>query len=635
MISAKIVKSDKAKYFAFICLGMFIKLFALHHSMGIDDIFRVTVKNLFIVMAILCFVSLISKKNSVKPMLFVNLLLSILLFIDALYYGHFYTLIRAHSIYQFGQVKHVSDSIVALMRPLYFLYFLDSILIFVYLVKDRNVKTESTGKQKLATALAIILLVSVVTGMNSSLADKTNGYFTPHNSGVINFHLYDVAGLIRKASIKPEQVMAMSRNIIPEETGEKGEGKGVEYFGLADGRNVIVIQAESLQNFVINTTIDGQEITPVLNELLKEDTIYFSRYYEQIGWGNTSDAEFITHNGYYASNRVFSYRAYEDTDFMTLPKSLKAKGYSTAAFHGNDGNFWSRDEAYPNQGLDRYISIEDMIFDEEIGLGLSDGSFFKQSIPFMKDLPQPFYSFFITLTSHHPFLLPEQHKQLELSSRYKDTPLDDYLQTVKYLDREIGNFIEMLKAEDLYEDSIIVIYGDHKGLDWRYSAVDELVSELIGKDYRDDEMYRVPFMVHIPNSGVQKEVETVGGQVDFYATMANLLGVQLRPDSTFGKDLLNTKNGFAAIKNHVARGSFVNDEIIFIMSEDGIFENSDAWNINTGEQVDVETAKDGYLRAVAEIKLSEYIMQRDMVKQAHRKGIKYILETIKSESEDR
>ncbi|QNO14213.1 LTA synthase family protein [Alkalicella caledoniensis] len=615
----KLFKSGVTKYLIAISAGVFLKLFALHSTMGIGDIFRVTFKNYLIVMAIMCLTCIISQRNRIRAMLIVNILISALLFIDAVYYGHFYTLIRAHSIYQAGQVRHVSNSIAALLNPLYFLYFIDSIVIFIYLFKDKAVIIKSTPKQRLATAVTLVLLISMITGMNLNLSKKTNGYFTPHNTGVINFHLYDVAGYVRKASLKTEHVQALAKFIEPEQNG-------IKYFGVAEGKNVFVIQAESVQNFVINTKINGQEITPNLNKLVDNESIYFDRYYEQIGWGNTSDAEFISHNGFYASRRVFSYKAYEGIDFITLPINLKDKGYNTIAFHGNEGDFWDREKAYPSQGLDEYISIEDLEVDEELGLGLSDQSFFRQSMDFIKELHQPFYSFLITLTSHHPFIIPEDLKELNVGEQYEGTSLEDYLQTVRYLDTQIGEFIQALKDENLYDNSIIVVYGDHKGLDYRYAEANEHITNLIGREYQVQEMYRVPFIVHMPGSGLKETISTVGGQVDFYPTMANLLGIELRSDSVLGKDLLNTEKGFAAIQNHVAQGSFIDDNIVFVMSEDGIFENSDAWDLKTGEPLDLELAREGYERAVAELKLSEYILQNNLVPLVHEKGIKGALE---------
>lgn len=615
----KILNNGCIKYIAFISTAVLIKLFTLHYVMGIDNILWVTVKNFFIVMAIFCLTAIFSTKNKVKAVLIANFIISVIFFIDAMYYSHFYTLVPVHSIYQIGQLGPVSNSIFALIKPLYFLFFVDSLIALIYLRRDKIIPGETSKKQKKSLLVYLVVLILLVTGMNLGTAMNTEGYFTPHNSGVINYHLYDIASFIDKTTLNVEQVQALMKNIDSEKIGKN-------YHELAKGRNVIVIQAESVQNFVINATVNGEPITPVLNELIGNESIYFDRYYEQVGWGNTSDAEFISHNGFYPSKRIFSYKAYEKNEFVTLPTSLKEKGYSSIVFHGNYANFWNRDVVYPAQGLDTYISLEDFKVDEEIGIGLSDGSMFRQSVDFLKELPQPFYSFYITLTSHHPFDLPEEYKVIEMGPKYQDTVLEKYIQTVNYLDAQIGEFIELLKLEGLYDDSMIVIYGDHKGLDMRDEEANELISSFMGREYKEDEMHKVPFIVHIPGGGVQKEVNTVGGQIDFFPTMANLLGVQLNLKSTFGKDLLNTKNGFVAMQSHVAQGSFISNEMVFIMSNDGVFENSRAWDIHTGEPVDVYSAREGFERAIAEINLSEYILKNDLVPLVHERGLEKILE---------
>ena len=118
-------------------------------------------------------------------------------------------------------------------------------------------------------------------------------------------------------------------------------------FGIAEGRNLIVLQMEALQNFVINRDYYGHEITPVLNNLIKDKgTIYFDNYYMQIAAGNTSDAEFATNNSLYGSVNSYTYEIYKNNTFRGLPVLLKERGYSTIAMHGYDGSF----------GAERYVS---------------------------------------------------------------------------------------------------------------------------------------------------------------------------------------------------------------------------------------------------------------------------------------
>ncbi|SDK20652.1 LTA synthase family protein [Natronincola ferrireducens] len=603
-------------------MGIFIKIFIFHFFMEIPrNLLLITFNNLLVILAIYCLAGLVKEGRRLKVFLLANIILSLLIFVDAMYYSHFFTLIPIHSIYQVGQLGPVSNSIFTLLKPGYLLVFIDTIFLWIYYKKQHRTIPILERKHKLVLAGAFFVFVFSVAGGVYKVGRDTEGNYTPHNLGIINYHLYDIGRFFVKSSLDIDRVEAVMDIVNYETDNPRG-------FGLVKNRNVIVIQAESTQNFVINQEIEGQMITPVLNQLINKDSIYFSRYYEQVGWGNTSDAEFVSHNGFYPSTGTFSYKAFEENDFINLPILLKERGYSTIAFHGNHGSFWNRDNIYNAQGFDTFISLEKLEEDELIGIGLSDASLFRQSIKHLKNLKQPFYSFYVTLTSHHPFTMEDHDKGLTIEGEYSGTLLEDYLQTVHYLDQQIGNFIEMLKQEGLYDNSIIVIYGDHEGLDMRNEEANDLLSSFLAKPYEEDEMFRVPMIVHIPNSGVKEEVTIAGGQIDFFPTMANLLGLSIKTDQVLGKDLLNIKEGFVAKQVHIAKGSFIDNDKVFIISSDGVFENSRAWNIYTGEAVDLEECREGYERALGEINLSEYILENNLVSVVKEKGLEYILSII-------
>ncbi|MDR5658633.1 LTA synthase family protein [Serpentinicella sp. ANB-PHB4] len=598
-----------------------LKLVVFHSFMDMPgSIISVTFKNLFLVVGIFTLASLAKEKRRWPIYITINFIISMLLFIDAMYYSHFHTLVPFHSIYQIGQLGPVSDSVFALLRIYYFLLFIDCIVLGIYYKRNKskilNHMTDPRKKPFFITSIILLLISGSLTGF---VINKTEGNYTPYNLGVVNFHAYDMLNFFYRAPFD----VSRAEGVI--ETINQLDGTEQRGYGIAKDKNIIVIQAESVQSFVINNKINGQYITPNLNKLINQDSIYFSQFFEQVGWGNTSDSEFVSHNGYHPSRKLFSYKAYEDSEFYTLPMALKEMNYSTMVFHGNDAGFWNRDEIYPSQGLDKYVSIEDFDFDEELGMGLSDGSMFKQSLPYLKDQVDPFYAFYITLTSHHPYYMPDEYRHLNIKEPYKDTVLDHYIQTVHYLDKQIGIFIEDLKKEGLYEDSIILIYGDHQGLHMRDEEVSEVLSDYLDNPYKEDEMFRVPFIIHIPDSGIEEEITTTGGQIDFFPTVANLVGIDL-PRINFGKDLLNIEEGFVAKQINVMRGSFIDNDKIFIMSPDGIFENSRAWNIHTDEPVDIEDCREGYERAIMETEVSEYIMQNNLIPIIREKGLNYVLE---------
>ncbi len=604
-------------------LMIFTKLLVFHNFIDIQ--YRSTLVSLLNVLTSICIFSIANflfrrRKNEIFIVLYMAL--TTLLFFDSLYYSHFFTLIPINAIYQVGHLSAVSGSVRTLLKPVYFLYFIDwPIIIYLYF-RGRRTATADTQRRKPRQLSWVLLLFLCIFFGNQQVKLAAGGFYTPFNLGTYNYHIYDVYRLLGKTPLVDNADAWME--ILEDEAPENPVKN---YNGLLEGKNIIVIQAESLQGFVLNREVEGQYITPVLNQLISKDTLNFSRYYEQVGWGNTSDAEFVTHNGLHASTINFSYKQYEDKQLFSLPMLLKQKDYETIVFHGNEPDFWNRRSMYPTIGFDKFISSEELNMEEIIGIGLSDKSLFKQSIEHLKELQKPFYSFYITVTSHYPYVMEEEHKGLSLEI-YEDTLLGNYLQTVNYLDSAIGELIEELKREGLYEDTAIIIYGDHHGLDARNEEIYEEMTDFLGKPYQEDEMDRVPMLIHIPQSNLKQEIETVGGQIDFYPTIANLIGLETDEENLIGKDLLNTKEGFAVQQVHTGKGSFIDNEIMFMISKDGIFENSRAWNIHTGEPVELEEAREGYERAIAEIFLSEYIIE-NVFQESEEESSNFLMEGLK------
>ncbi|GAB6086190.1 LTA synthase family protein [Alkaliphilus crotonatoxidans] len=592
----------------FLTIITVLKLMVFHRFMGITEgYWQITLLNGLTAASIYLLVNMVRQPKRIKFLLGTHLILSILFFANTMYFSHFYTLLPVHIFYQAKHLKGVSSSVGSLLRLDYLLFFGDVILLFIIARKEAWVPIELKRKNRLITYLVIILMIFSAWGGSSGLPGREEGYYTPFNLGMINYHFYDLLSFMGQVEAHPVEE-TMIQEILEEPHRDNGQ-----YFGLARGKNVFVIQAESLQSFVLQKQTNGQWITPVLNNLIENDSFFFSRYYEQVGWGNTSDAEFVSQTGLHASLKNFSYKQYEEKDLVSLPKLLKRQNYQTAVFHGNEESFWNRNNFYPTLGVDNFISLEDLEEDEIIGMGLSDRSLFRQSITHLKSFEEPFYSFYITLTSHYPYTIEEEDQGLQLDETYQDTILGGYFQTVNYLDRAIGEFIEALKEAGLYENSIIIIYGDHHGIKLHDEESSAHIEEFLGKEYLEDEMLRVPLIIHVPNSGIQEEITRVGGQVDFLPTVANLMGIDISPFTLIGRDLLNTTDSFALNQIHTAKGSFIQDDVMFIMARDGIFENSKAWNIKTGEPVDIEQCRAGYERAMAEIQLSEYILENNLI----------------------
>jgi len=413
-------------------------------------------------------------------------------------------------------------------------------------------------------------------------------------------------------------------------TGAYEEQKNGELFGIAKGSNLIVIQMEAMQNMLIGKVYNGQEITPNLNRLIKEKgSIYFDNFYQQIGSGNTSDAEFAINNSLMGSIESFTYQLYQDNYLKGLPWILKEEGYRTAVLHGYDKTFWNRENMYPVIGFDTYISSDQLVNDhiEGIGggniVGISDYAFFQQAASYLEEMDErsyPFYSFLITLSSHNPFYLPESLQGLELLPQDQDNIMGNYLNAEHYADQCLGEFLDSLKENGLYDDSVIALYGDHFGLTKSDEQIAEKVTDFLGYEYDYDIMLNIPLIIHIPGYS-QNRVESIsGGQLDFMPTVCYLLGIEELDTLYLGQNLLTADSGFVAGQTHMLKGSFIKDDIVFEISRDGVFDNSRAYDRITREELDITGLKDEYLKAKEVVELSDFYLRNDILKAALLEG---------------
>lgn len=608
-----------------------IKIFVFYLAMGISSYFLLV----WLVSCLLIYLLFASFENKWIPAGFF-LLISFLMFADAAYSSFFNRYLSINMLGAAGLLGGVKESVKEVVKPKFFALFIDVFLIFSSLVageiirhKAKAVRTgyevtylsieeqnrHNNPKSKASVifnkakhpVIAVLLLCIIISGLGGSTI-----FASINNQEFFSFHILDVAN----KALNLKRGMYVDENDLWISTGSyEKEIKG-PLFGIAKGRNLIVIQVESLQNLAINTKYNGEEITPNLNALIKDQSIYFNNYYEQRGSGNTSDAEYATNNSLYGSINSYTYGLFSKNYFRGLPWQLKEIGYSTAAFHGYKKDFWSRDTAYPGQGFDQFYSQDNFNPTLITGMGIDDTPFFSQSIGYMKTMQQPFYSFLVTLSNHYPYQMPNEYLKIPLKEEDKGTIFGSYINSVNHTDFAIGQFIQELKDAGLYDNSIIAIYGDHFGLTPNDPEIYASLSRFLGKNYDFDTMMNVPLIINIPGFDVNKTISISGGQLDFMPTISYLLGLKKLDTLYFGQNLLTAKTGFVAEQAYLPKGSFIADNIIFEMSKDGVFANSRAWNFKTGEKIPLEDCKSGYLKSNLITTTSEMYLSKDTLRQA-------------------
>ena len=550
------------------------------------------------------------------------ILTGFLMLIDLVYLKYTNNYTSVGIIGQAKQTLAVAGSIKDLFSFKYLLLIVDIPIIGVILTLENKYlrgqkKVEKTNKRIKAAKIVIACLLPIFILVNPINNDIVAGIRTGE---FFSYHAFDIGQQLLLGDKPRTQGEGSPIITIKDKEGNYNS----MLFGAAKGKNLIVIQVESLQAFAINRQYEGQEITPNLNKLIKDKgSLYFDNYYQQIGRGNTSDAEFVSQNSLYPTIYGQAYTEYQDNYFYGLPWVMKENKYSTVALHGYKKEFWNRSNAYKNQGFDNFISEENFTVKEKIGLGITDEEFFDQSLNYLKKQKRPFYSFLITLSSHSPYDMPSKYNKLAIKESHKGTAFAKYINAVSYTDNAIGEFIEGLKKEGLYDNSIIAIYGDHFGLLTKDADTHKIMTEILGYSYEYDEMMKIPLIVHIPGKDVNKTIDTLGSQLDFAPTILNLMGIK-RPDLVMlGQDIVNAEHGFVATQTQMLKGSFIQDDIVFEISRDGVYNNSKAYNKKTRESVDIAECRTNYEKAISELDKSNYILENDIIKQVmiNNKGI--------------
>ncbi|MBL3716167.1 sulfatase-like hydrolase/transferase [Lactococcus garvieae] len=376
-----------------------------------------------------------------------------------------------------------------------------------------------------------------------------------------------------------------------------------EMFGIAKNRNVIVIHLESLQQDVINMKVNGEEVTPFLNSLYNNNpSVYsFSNFFNQVGQGKTSDAETMLETSTFglASGSLFSSLGSTQT-FQAMPAILQQKeGYSSAVFHGNVGSFYSRNNVYRNMGYQNFFdqSFFNLTPDNSTAWGVKDKYFFKDSIPYLEQLQQPFYVKYLTVTNHTPYT---GLKDFEINPKLLEggsgnSVVDNYFVTANYLDSSVKDFFDYLKKSGLYEKSIIVLYGDHYGIsgsDTKYYA------PFIGKnaedwtEYDNTMMQRTPFMIDIPGQTTGHISDEYIGEIDVMPTLEHLLGISTKDYIQFGQDAFApNREQFVALRN---RG-FVTPTITKSSATSSVYHDT-----KTGEVLTLTEQQQKYVDSIQE-----------------------------------
>ncbi|EFK79511.1 arylsulfatase [Ligilactobacillus salivarius ACS-116-V-Col5a] len=498
-------------------------------------------------------------KRTIPSYIFMGLIYianTALLMFNVIYYREFTDFMTINTIFGYSTVSQgLSGSSFALLKPQDIIIVADIIIVvlgfitgFLHLDKRPIPRVQALA---LTSFSLFCLVLNITLGEISrpQLLSRTfdRNYLVKY-LGIDTYMVYDGLKTARNSQVRNKAGSSDLNNIINFTRNHYAEPNSKMY-GIAKGRNVIVIHLESFQQFLINYKLNDKEVTPFLNSLYNsKETYSFANFFNQVGQGKTSDAENMLETSTYGLSQgsLFSILGTDNT-FEGAPAILgHSQGYTSAVFHGNSGSFWNRNNVYKNLGYDYFFDSSYYNTDANnlTEYGLKDKLLFHDSVKYLERLQQPFYTKFVTVSNHFPFALDDQNTSFDKANT-SDASINNYFVTAHYLDQAVQEFFEYLKKSGLYDNSIIVLYGDHYGIsDTRNLKLASLLgkSSSTWSDFDNTQMQRVPFMIHIPGTkdgGVQTQY---GGEIDVLPTLLHLLGIDSRDYIQFGTDLFSSKH---------------------------------------------------------------------------------------------
>lgn len=588
---------------------------------------------------------LIKGKNKNKYFLIVTIISVIMFTVNSMYYTFYKSFASVSLLATSVFVVDVGDAIVenvVQIKDLVFLWQLIGLIILIKYekkneIKDKTYKVNKKLSKKFALGFLVCFLIVVAISKPSDYARFTKEW--NRKGMVINFGIYtfQINDIIQ--SLRPQLNNIFGHDVAYKKTVDFYNEYGYEntkheeniFTNVFEGKNLIVIHAESLQTLAMEQKFNGKEVTPNLNKLASEG-IFFSNFYSQVGVGTSSDAEFTFSTSMMPSSNGTVFVNYYDREYVTIQKLLKEKGYYVFSMHGNDGNFWNRDVMHKNMGYDMFFDKDYYVIDETIGLGLSDKSFFRQSTEIIKNIKDsydgPFYANLITLTNHTPFsdtnLLDEFDTTLKVNidgqiveRDYIDgTVLGNYFRSVHYEDAAIGEFIEELDEAGLLENTVIVIYGDHDArIDeeyynyfYNYNPYTDTVLNSNDEGYKLYNEYtyeldrKVPFIIWTKDREYNIEVDTPMGMIDAMPTLGNMFNFHSKYQ--MGHDIFSVDDNMVVFTD----GSYLTDKIYYNAQKEEQFPisasaTSEEYIINRSEYADKL------------IEISNYIITYDLIKE--------------------
>ena len=548
-----------------------------------------------VILLLICSFSFLVKKRNLYFLIF-SIILSSICCINSVYYNNYNDFASVYLFEtMFQAFKLPSEAVTSVFQVSDFIFIWQILLMIVLYRMNKYEKNVTNFKRSLLVTFSLFVLVLLTCSSNDiyRFTHDWNKSYVVRNFGIYSYQVNDIFTVTKKF-ICPNCGKEEAQVIVDEYFRNKGT-KENEYTNIFKDKNILFIHAESVQQMFLNSEINNQVITPNLNKLASEG-LYFSNYYSQESVGTSSDTEFTITNSILPVGTGTVFINYDYNNYQSMIKSFEEIGYYTFSMHGNICEYWNRSQMYQAIGYDRFYCYNDYDLTDQIGIGLSDKSFFSQSADIISDIHNnhdKFYGTLIMLTNHTPFY---NDGKVEFDvGNMEGTKIGNYLKLLHYADEAIGEFITKLDDLGVLEDTVIVIYGDH---DAKFTI--KQYEEYLGKDidfYEYEQLTKVPLIIWTKDKQVQGEITKIMGAYDVMPTLANMFDFEC--EYALGHDIFSIDENIVVFPN----GNWVTDKVYY---------NNQLSDYKVYNEVSEEYLKENEEKAKKVVEISNYLIRYNL-----------------------
>ena len=400
-------------------------------------------------------------------------LLDILLVANLMYWRTYYTAIPWNSYFLAGNLADFMGSVYASVRWYDGLFFAMTLGLLFYTSRYGDLRSSRSETRRRAVWFAAGFLICVVATVGVTFArggfhrsyEKRNTCATP---------TFTVFGTLCYEFVK--ESMSFTPEIHSEiERWLSAVSRSYPVSGVEHRRHCVVILAESFEGWMLERNVEGKEVTPYLNRWLKDScTLYAPRVQTQVRGGRSIDAQLLVNTGLLPiANGAYSIR-FPNHRYPSLAKALKQACGEKGRMIGMTSDkriVWNQQGVAMAFGFDRLYDEKSFTKEERMGVKkrVGDYPFLQQcaekiaeEIAGSGDSSRCFFQL-VTYSGHGPFIIPDEYKRISFSPGMPEV-LNNYLTAANYTDYAIGKFIERLQEEGLFDETMIVVTGDHEGL---------------------------------------------------------------------------------------------------------------------------------------------------------------------------